>query len=115
MLRLATDGILSFSITPLRLATWTGFVASGLAILGILYALYARFFATHLVRGWTSSLIAVLFIGGVQLICLGIIGEYVGRIYGESKRRPLYFVRERLGFSEQDRPSVINVTERIAK
>ncbi len=115
MLRLATDGILSFSITPLRLATWTGFAASGLAILGIVYALYAHFFAAHMVRGWTSSLVAVLFIGGVQLICLGIIGEYVGRIYGESKRRPLYFVRERLGFNEQNRPAVINVTERIAK
>ncbi|HKT12284.1 MAG TPA: glycosyltransferase family 2 protein [Terriglobia bacterium] len=115
MLRLATDGILSFSIMPLRLATWTGFAASGLAILGILYALYAHFFAAHLVRGWTSSVIAFLFIGGVQLICLGIIGEYVGRIYGESKRRPLYFVRERLGFNEQNRPSVINVPERIAK
>jgi polyisoprenyl-phosphate glycosyltransferase len=115
MLRLATDGILSFSITPLRLATWMGFAASGLAILGILYALYARFYATHLVRGWTSSLIAVLFIGGVQLICLGIIGEYVGRIYGESKRRPLYFVRERLGFDTQNRPTVVNVAESIAK
>jgi polyisoprenyl-phosphate glycosyltransferase len=115
MLRLATDGIMSFSITPLRLATWTGFAASAMAILGIFYALYARFFATHLVRGWTSSLIAVLFIGGVQLICLGIIGEYVGRIYGESKRRPLYFVRERLGFSAENRPAVIDVGERIAK
>jgi len=115
MLRLATDGILSFSITPLRLATWTGFAASGMSIVGILYALYARFFATHLVRGWTSSLIAVLFIGGVQLICLGIIGEYVGRIYGESKRRPLYFVRERLGFSPQQRPATIEVAEKIAK
>jgi polyisoprenyl-phosphate glycosyltransferase len=115
MLRLATDGILSFSTTPLRLATWMGFAASGLAILGIFYALYARFFSTHLVRGWTSSLIAVLFIGGVQLICLGIIGEYVGRIYGESKRRPLYFVRERLGFDAQSRPAVVNVGERIAK
>ncbi|MCL5671159.1 MAG: glycosyltransferase, partial [Acidobacteria bacterium] len=115
MLRLATDGILSFSITPLRLATWMGFVASCLAILGIIYALYARFFAAHLVRGWTSSLIAVLFIGGVQLICLGIIGEYVGRIYGESKRRPLYFVRERLGFDAQNQPAMVNVGERIAK
>jgi len=115
MLRLATDGILSFSITPLRLATWTGFAASGVAILGILYALYAHFFAAGLVKGWTSSLIAVLFIGGVQLICLGIIGEYVGRIYGESKRRPLYFVRERLGFDTQSRPAVVNVAERIAK
>ncbi|TAM82459.1 MAG: glycosyltransferase [Acidobacteria bacterium] len=115
MLRLATDGVLSFSITPLRLATWVGFAASALAIMGIFYALYARFFATHLVRGWTSSLIAVLFIGGVQLICLGIIGEYVGRIYGESKRRPLYFVRERLGFSEQNRPAIIDEVEKIAK
>ena len=115
MFRLATDGIVSFSITPLRLATWMGFGASALAILGILYALYARFFATHLVRGWTSSVIAVLFIGGVQLICLGIIGEYVGRIYGESKRRPLYFVRERLGFNRQNQPNVIDVGEKIAR
>jgi len=115
MLRLATDGILSFSITPLRLATWMGFIASGLAVLGILYALYAHFFATGLVKGWTSSVIAVLFIGGVQLICLGIIGEYVGRIYGESKRRPLYFVRERVGFDTRNKPAVIDVAERIAK
>lgn len=115
MLRLATDGILSFSTTPLRLATWMGFAASGLAIMGILYALFEHFFGTGLVKGWTSSLIAVLFIGGVQLICLGIIGEYVGRIYGESKRRPLYFVRERLGFNVQNKPAVVDVAERIAK
>ena len=115
MVRLAMDGVLSFSITPLRLATWTGFAASFLAILGILYALYARFFASGLVRGWTSSFIAVLFIGGVQLICLGIIGEYIGRIYGESKRRPLYFVRERLGFKAQNPTAIIDVAERMAK
>ena len=115
MLRLAMDGILSFSISPLRLATWTGFAASALAILGIVYALIEHFFGTGLVKGWTSSFIAVLFIGGVQLICLGIIGEYVGRIYGESKRRPLYFVRERLGFDKQDSPSVVNLPERIWK
>ena len=100
MLRFATDGIVSFSISPLRLATWMGFAASGFAILVMFYTLYERAFGTGVVRGWSSTMMAILFIGGVQLICLGIIGEYVGRIYGESKRRPLYIVRERAGFEE---------------
>jgi polyisoprenyl-phosphate glycosyltransferase len=98
MIRFAMDGIVSFSTTPLRLATYLGFAVSGLAGLGILYALYVRLFQNNWVQGWTSIAIAVLFLGGVQLICLGIIGEYLGRTYGESKRRPLYVVRERLGF-----------------
>ncbi len=105
MVRFAMDGIVSFSTVPLRLATWTGFAASGLAILGILMALYERFFGIGLVKGWTSTVIAVLFVGGVQLICLGIIGEYIGRIYGESKGRPLYVVRERIGFEPQSQPA----------
>lgn len=98
MVRFATDGIVSFSIVPLRLATYLGFAVSGIAVIGILVALYSRLFAKDWVQGWASIVIAVLFLGGVQLICLGIIGEYVGRIYGEVKSRPLYFVRERLGF-----------------
>ncbi len=99
MLRFALDGIFSFSILPLRLATWTGFTASGLAICGIVIVLLDRVLGVPgLVRGWSSAIIAQLFIGGVQLICIGIIGEYVGRIYGESKRRPLYIVQERMGF-----------------
>jgi polyisoprenyl-phosphate glycosyltransferase len=99
MLRFAMDGIFSFSIVPLRLATWTGFAASGMAVLGILLAVVARILGMDgIVKGWTSMVTAILFIGGVQLICMGIIGEYVGRIYGESKRRPLYVVREQLGF-----------------
>ena len=105
MVRFAMDGIVSFSTVPIRLATSTGFAASGLAILGILMALYERFFGIGLVKGWTSTVIAVLFVGGVQLICLGIIGEYTGRIYGESKRRPLYVVRERIGFEPQSQPA----------
>jgi polyisoprenyl-phosphate glycosyltransferase len=93
------DGIFSFSILPLRLATWIGFAASGIAILGILAAVLERLLGMPgLVKGWTSMVIAILFIGGVQLVCMGIIGEYVGRIYGESKRRPLYVLRERIGF-----------------
>lgn len=99
MLKFATDGIVSFSVVPLRIATWIGFLASALSILGILVVLLERYFKVPgLVRGWSSAVIAVLFIGGVQLVCLGIIGEYIGRIYGESKRRPLYIVRERMGF-----------------
>ena len=101
MLGFAMDGIVSFSIVPLRLATWLGLASSGLAVLGILYALLARFFLKGWVKGWTSIEIAVLFIGGVQLVCLGIVGEYIGRIYNESKHRPLYVVGERLGFPAQ--------------
>lgn len=103
MLRFAMDGIFSFSVLPLRIATWIGFAASGLAILGIVIAVLERLMGLHgLVKGWTSILIAVLFIGGVQLICMGIIGEYVGRTYGESKRRPLYVLRERIGFEVRE-------------
>jgi glycosyltransferase involved in cell wall biosynthesis len=102
MMSLATDGIVSFSILPLRLATWIGFAASGIALVEIVLALLSRLFTTGLVRGWTSTVIAIWFVGGVQLICMGIIGEYVGRIYGESKRRPLYVIRERLGFEARD-------------
>ena len=103
MMRFATDGIVSFSILPLRLATWVGFAASGIAILGILITVIDRLMGVEgLVKGWASILVAVLFIGGVQLICMGIIGEYIGRIYGEAKRRPLYVVRERMGFEARN-------------
>ena len=103
MLYLAMDGIVSFSILPLRVATWIGFAASGIAVLGILIAVVERLFGVQgLVKGWTSMVIAILFIGGVQLICMGIIGEYVGRIYGESKRRPLYVLRETIGFEARE-------------
>jgi glycosyltransferase involved in cell wall biosynthesis len=98
MLKFATDGIVSFSSVPLRLATWTGFAVSGIAVCGILFSMFARIFGSSWVKGWTSTVIAVLFLGGVQLVCLGIIGEYIGRIYGETKRRPLYIIREKLGF-----------------
>ena len=101
MLRLAADGIVSFSVLPLRMATWLGFSASAVAMVLILYALLAHWFTNQWVTGWTSLFIAVLFIGGAQLVCLGIIGEYVGRTYGESKQRPLYFVQELLGFDEE--------------
>jgi len=97
MVRFAFDGIVSFSVKPLRLSTLMGFICAGLALLAILYALAMRLFTQRWVTGWTALIIAILFLGGAQLISLGIIGEYVGRLYGEAKHRPLYLVRETLG------------------
>lgn len=102
MARFAADAVLSFSFTPLRLAIYSGFIALLVAFGGILYALYERFVTGDVVRGWASLFIALLFMGGAQLITIGIIGEYIGRIYAEVKNRPLYFVRERLGFPSVD-------------
>jgi dolichol-phosphate mannosyltransferase len=115
MLKFATDGIVSFSTIPLRLATWIGFLASALSTVGIVVVLLERYFGVFgLVKGWSSTVIAVLFIGGVQLVCLGIIGEYVGRIYGESKRRPLYVVRERIGFDAKNASTSVRFRRRAA-
>jgi polyisoprenyl-phosphate glycosyltransferase len=96
MLRFAVDGILSFSIKPLRLSTLLGFASAALAVLVMVYALALRLFTHNWVTGWTALIVTALFLGGAQLISLGIIGEYVGRLYGEAKRRPLYLVREHL-------------------
>lgn len=101
MIRFATDGIVSFSIMPLKIAIWTGFVAIWLAIGGIIVAVAVRLLDKNLDRGWASLFVAVLFMGGIQLVSLGIIGEYLGRIYTEVKRRPLYIVQERLGFQKK--------------
>lgn len=103
MIRFATDAVLSFSFIPLRLATWLGFMTILMAVAGIIYAVVLRLYTdpSHWVRGWTSTFTAILFIGGVQLISLGIIGEYLGRIYSEVKKRPLYIVQEQLGFGTQ--------------
>jgi len=100
MLRFAIDGVTSFSVAPLKAATWMGFTASLIALLGVAYAIIIRLFTRQWVSGWAALFVAVLFVGGVQLIALGIIGEYIGRIYGEVKRRPLYLVGERLGFAD---------------
>ncbi|MFN2576173.1 MAG: glycosyltransferase family 2 protein [Pyrinomonadaceae bacterium] len=101
MIHFALDGILSFSVLPLRLASFTGLVAIWFALAGIIMAVVVRFLGLYdlrLGRGWASLFVAVLFMGGVQLLSLGVMGEYLGRIYTEVKRRPLYAVQERLGF-----------------
>jgi polyisoprenyl-phosphate glycosyltransferase len=98
MMRFALDALLSFSFTPLRIAIWLGLISIAAALGGIVYALVVRLYTTDWVRGWASIFIAVLFLGGIQLITLGIVGEYIGRIYAEVKRRPLYFIEHQLGF-----------------
>lgn len=100
MLKFAMDGITSFSYFPLQLATYIGFIAALLAVLGILVTVILRLSGSHAFFGQATTLVSVLFLGGVQLICLGILGEYLGRIYDEVKGRPLYIVREALGFEE---------------
>ena len=100
MISFAMDGIISFSLVPLKLAIWTGFLAIWIAVAGIIVAIVDRVMDKNLTRGWASLFVAVLFMGGVQLVSLGILGEYLGRIYTEVKRRPLYVVQERLGFAK---------------
>lgn len=93
MLKFAADGILGFSSTPLKFITKVGYFFSALSVVGILYALGMRLFRPEAtVEGWTLLIIAVLLIGGVQLIMLGVVGGYIGRIYTEVQNRPLYIV-----------------------
>lgn len=94
MIRFAVDGVISFSFTPLRVMILTGFCAIAIAFAGIIWAVLDRLLTNNWVRGWTSLFVAILFMGGVQLISLGIIGEYVGRIFGEVKNRPLYLIQD---------------------
>jgi len=102
--RLAMDGLFSFSAVPLRLATYLGFWISALAFLGVVFTFFQKIFAKEFARiglapgpGFPTVVISILFLGGVQLICLGILGEYLGRIYDEVKGRPLWIVRESAG------------------
>ncbi|GLC27163.1 glycosyltransferase family 2 protein [Roseisolibacter agri] len=104
MLRLAVDGLTSFSLVPLRLASWVGILSAGIALLGVIFAIATRLLTDRWVPGWAALFVAVTFFGGIQLLALGVVGEYVGRIYAEAKRRPLYLLRSRLGF-ESDVPT----------
>jgi len=94
MLKFASDAITGFSYFPLQLATYIGFIAAGLAIIAIPVVIAMRLAGNNAFFGQASTLIAVLFLGGVQLISLGILGEYIGRLYDQVKGRPLYIVRE---------------------
>jgi dolichol-phosphate mannosyltransferase len=94
MIRFALDGITSFSNAPLKVATIAGFIVSGIAFLLILYTLYSKFITKDYLPGWPSLMISVLFIGGIQLLGIGIIGEYISRINTNVRKRPLYIINE---------------------
>jgi dolichol-phosphate mannosyltransferase len=94
MIRLALDGITSFSNFPLKVASICGFVVSGIAFIVMIYALYSRYITKDYVEGWTSTIISVLFLGGIQLISIGIIGEYISRLSENARNRPLYIINE---------------------
>jgi dolichol-phosphate mannosyltransferase len=111
MLRFSLDAMTSFSYAPLQLATLLGFVISLIALLSIPLVVYARVTGAF-VPGISSTLVAMLLMGGIQLITLGIVGEYVGRIYDEVKRRPLYVVRERINVAPHEHPPVDVSAER---
>lgn len=95
MLHFAADGITAFSARPLRIASYTGLVVF---FIGLVYAIYAvvKHFTGQTIPGWTSLLVTVLLVGGIQLLSLGIIGEYLARIFHESKSRPLYFIKDQV-------------------
>jgi dolichol-phosphate mannosyltransferase len=109
MLRFSLDAILSFSHTPLQLATYLGFLFSGIAFLAIPVVVVLRLLGSYL-PGFGSITIAILMLGGIQLIAIGVIGEYVGRIYDEVKRRPLYIVRE-----QRNEPLPLGETRRAVR
>ncbi|UOQ73505.1 glycosyltransferase family 2 protein [Hymenobacter cellulosilyticus] len=94
MIRLALDGITGFSDAPLKAATISGFIVSGIAFLVMLYTLYSRFVTHDYQPGWASLMISILFLGGVQLIAVGIIGEYIARLSANVRQRPLYIISD---------------------
>lgn len=102
MLALAFDGITSLSIKPIRLITGLGAVISGLGFLAIIWAIVMQVLG-HTVAGWASLVCIVAFLGGIQLLSLGVIGEYIGKIYLETKARPRYIISERTSDEKRNR------------
>lgn len=94
MLKFATTGVTAFSVKPLRISIYLGSVIALLSFIYGLYAIYIHFFTNQAVTGWTSVIISVLFVGGINLLMLGIIGEYLGKLFIENKRRPNYLISE---------------------
>ena len=104
MFSFALDGIMAYSKTPLRISFYAGIFSGLLSLLMILHVLYSKL-TDQVTPGWTTTMIVVCLIGGLQLIFLGIIGEYIGRIFEEVKNRPLYWIKTELGRHKDDRIS----------
>ncbi len=101
MIRFASDAITGFSYFPLQLAMYLGFITAGISIISILVVIVLRLSGSQAFFGQATTLIAVLFLGGVQLISIGLLGEYIGRLYDEAKGRPLYITRENMEVEQE--------------
>ena len=99
-LALGVNGVVGFSKVPLRFATYLGMLVSAVSLVLTAWALYQRFVGADTVRGWASTLVVILLLGGVQLLMIGVVGEYLSRIYDEVKQRPMYVVGDVRGFDE---------------
>jgi len=102
MLKFASDGIIAFSSKPLRFVLGLGSITIVIAIIIFIYSLYVKLTGKYTVPGWTSLMVTLTFFSGVQLLCMGILGEYISRIYDESKKRPLYIVKQKINFKERN-------------
>jgi glycosyltransferase involved in cell wall biosynthesis len=107
LVNLAVNGLLSFSAIPLRMATAFGFIISFCSLLGIMIALYLKLFTDLAIPGWTATVIPILVLGGIQLLSIGILGEYMAQIFDEVKRRPLYLVA---GILDSDKDSPLQLS-----
>lgn len=100
MIKFASDGIIAFSSKPLKVVTGMGFLTIVLTFIILIYTIVANLLGKATQPGWTSIMVAITFFGGVQMLSLGIIGEYISRIYDESKNRPLYIIKNKINFEE---------------
>jgi polyisoprenyl-phosphate glycosyltransferase len=115
MVRLAVNGALGFSDAPLRLAIWCGLGVSVLALLYGLYVMGLWLMDSHLVAGWSSTIVVISFLCGINMLMSGIMGLYIGRIHAEVKRRPLYVVSQKLGFDREAEPKSVRAPSALAE
>jgi glycosyltransferase involved in cell wall biosynthesis len=102
LIGLALSGYIGFSSVPLRLATWLGLFSAGVGFLMVTWVLVSRFTTATVPQGWASTVAVILFVGGAQLVMLGVLGEYLARVYDEVRGRPLYVVKARTGFENRE-------------